>query len=88
MCGSFLLLWGWFLAQKAADRAQAPLPIFWNAALILALLALAFITVRRVKRVQRALRGEDEQGNATPIYPMFGTPPPGQNSEAKGKSRK
>lgn len=76
MCGSFLLLWGWFLAQKAAENAHKPLSLVWQAALLLAFVALVFITVRRVKRVQQALRGEDEEGNATPMYPMFGQGPP------------
>ena len=87
MCGSFVLLWGWFLAQKAAERDHAPLPILWHAALILALVLLAFITIRRIKRVQRALRGEDEDGNPTPMYPMFGTPP-GQKPDSEGKPRR
>ena len=63
MCGSFVLLWGWFLAQKAAEHAHKPLPMLWNAALLLALATLIVITVRRVKRVQRALRGEDDDNS-------------------------
>jgi membrane protein implicated in regulation of membrane protease activity len=75
MIGSFLLLWAWFLARSAAQRANAPLQLYWQGALVVALLALVYVTVRRIRRVQRALRGEDEQGNVTPMYPMFGTPP-------------
>ena len=75
LIGSFVLLWGWFLAQKSADRANVPLPMLWHLALVLALAALVVVTVRRVKRLGRALRGEDDEGQIPPMYPMFGDPP-------------
>jgi hypothetical protein len=75
MVGSFVLLWAWFLAFKSAERSNVPLPILWHVALLVALGALVLVTVRRVQRLGRALRGEDEDGTMAPMYPMFGDPP-------------
>jgi ABC-type phosphate transport system permease subunit len=73
--GSFVLLWVWFLSFKNAERANEILPLWWHALLLLAVVLLIWVFARRIKRLQRALRGEDENGNATPIYPVFVAPP-------------
>jgi type VI protein secretion system component VasK len=71
MIGSFALLWVWFLARQAAAHNGGSLWPGWAVLQIVALIALAVITVRRMGRVRRALRGEDKDG-----FPPSRFPPP------------
>lgn len=77
MIGSFIMLWVWFLARQAAYKSPTgQFSLFWQVPLIIALVALVVVTVRRAKRVQRALRGEDEAGNRVSMpFPSFTNPP-------------
>ena len=53
--GSFVLIWGWFLARQAASKSGASLHAAWWAAMILAIVALIVVLVRRLKRTLSAL---------------------------------
>ncbi len=58
---SFALLWAWFVArQHAYSRPGGHLPIYWNLALLVPFVALVFLTRRRMRRVQQALREQQE----------------------------
>ena len=67
MAVSFALLWAWFLARQSVSstRNQTLWP-GWTALQILALLALVFITVRRMKRLREALREGAQLPNQFP----------------------
>lgn len=56
---SFVLLWVWFLARQSAIRGGEALHIGWNAALLLAVVALVVVLVRRMKRTLTSLREID-----------------------------
>ena len=77
MCASFILIWAWFLAHQASQRTGTALWPGWGALLWLSVALLVIIMVRRILRVRRALRGEDEDVN-----PMAHLYPP-VNSRAK-----
>ncbi len=66
IAGSFLLLWAWWLARQAALRANESPSWWWQAILVLSLLALLFVMVRRMQRVVRALRGQGEEELSPP----------------------
>lgn len=53
---SFVLLWGWFFARQSATNSGAALQPAWNAALLLAVVALVVVLVRRFKRTLAGLR--------------------------------
>lgn len=91
LAGSFVLLWVWFIAYKGAERAHASLPLWWHFFLAVAIGLLLFVMVRRIQRLQRALHGDDAEGEPMmPFYPPFGPPPagppPGSSAEHNGKS--
>jgi len=70
MIGSFLMLWVWFLAHSAAQRTPGKyLHPLWQTPLVVAVIVLIVILVRRARRLQRALRGDDN-----PMASRF--PPP------------
>jgi hypothetical protein len=75
LAGSFGLLWAWFIAYKGAERSNTALPLWWHFFLLVAIVLLVFVMVRRIKRLQKALRGEDENGESISSYPGFGGPP-------------
>ena len=77
MAGSFVLLWVWFVAFKGAERSGTSLPVWWYFFLAVAVILLVFVMVRRIQRLQRALHGKDDDGEAMPpgsSYPGFGGP--------------
>jgi len=70
MAGSFILIWAWFLSRQSAQRTGSTLWPGWTALLWLSVALLAVIMVRRILRVRRALRGEDESVPVvTNLYP-------------------
>jgi hypothetical protein len=56
MALSFVLLWVWFLARQSAIRNGESMHVAWNAAMLLAVVALVVILVRRFKRTLEGLR--------------------------------
>jgi hypothetical protein len=77
MAGSFILIWVWFLARQSAQRTDSALWPGWAVLLWISVALLAIIMVRRILRVRRALRGEDE--NVHPVTNLF----PPVNDRAK-----
>lgn len=75
LAGSFALLWAWFIAFKGAERTNTALPLWWHFFLAVAVVLLVFVMVRRIKRLQRALHGEEENNESNSPYPGFGGPP-------------
>ncbi len=55
MAGSFFLLWAWFGAHQAAQKAHQNIALGWHLVLGASLIALVIIMVRRMKRVKIAL---------------------------------
>lgn len=88
LVGSFVLLWAWFLAFKGAERAHQSLPLWWHFFLLIAVVLLFFVMRRRVQRLQRAMRGQDEEGNSINMnngptgYPTFTSPPPDRRDKS------
>lgn len=77
MAGAFVLLWFWFAAHKAAQNSATNLSPWWTAALLLALGAMAFITMRRARRFKRALEESQQQMRRGPgAFPWM---PPDRN---------
>jgi uncharacterized membrane-anchored protein len=77
MIAAFVLLWLWFGARSSALKANVDLDKSWTAALLVALAAMAFITVRRVQRFKRALEESSAQTQRGPAMPWM---PPDRNS--------
>ena len=70
MAGSFILIWVWFLVYQSARRTGSTLWPGWAVLLWLTVAILAIIMVRRILRLRRALRGEDENVHpVTHLYP-------------------
>ncbi|MDQ3812784.1 MAG: hypothetical protein M3347_02400 [Armatimonadota bacterium] len=70
---SFLLLWAWFLTHKmVAQPPSGRTWVIWQLLLIIALTLLIAITVRRVRRLQQAFRGEDDDPLPSPFPPLNG----------------
>jgi hypothetical protein len=76
MIAAFVLLWVWFGAYKSAQNAGSALGREWTAALLLALGAMAVITMRRVKRFQRALEDTRQSSRRPAPFPWM---PPDPN---------
>lgn len=75
LIGSFVLLWAWFIAYKVAEGANEALPLWWHFFLLVAVGLLVFVMLRRIKRLQRALHGDEESDESNSSYPGFGGPP-------------
>lgn len=52
---SFVALWVWFLARQSALRAGQQLGVGWRVFLLAVLALMILITVRRLRRIGRAL---------------------------------
>ena len=53
---SFLLLWAWFLMRQSVYRAGGQPSIWLSLPLVFIFAALAWVFVRRLRRVVRAMR--------------------------------
>ncbi len=53
---SFLLLWAWFLVRQSVYRAGGVPSIWLSLPLVFILGALAWVFIRRLRRVVRAMR--------------------------------
>ena len=83
---SFLALWAWWLARQAQGRlagglTEHPLSLAWNGLLLVSLAVLVVVFVRRMSRVQTALR-ENLQQARSPL----GVPPDRSHSGGNEKA--
>ncbi len=63
MIVSFALVWAYFLAFQGARRENLALHFSWKIALLVAVGALIFIFVRRVRRIVAALDFQKQSEN-------------------------
>lgn len=61
MIASFALVWAYFAAFQSAKRVGGALHFGWNLALLAALGILIWVFVRRLKRVLKALKSQNQR---------------------------
>ena len=71
MVASFVMLWAWLIARQSARTSGGQLWPGWTVLQVMALIALVVITVRRLARVRRSLRGEDNDNDNHPRPSQF-----------------
>lgn len=59
---SFMLLWVWWLARHAAQKAGSDLAVGWQVVMVGAVAVLLFVFIRRTKRAVGAMRDAQNPG--------------------------